>query len=167
MNRASASTKRLRLTLSIIGSGTALITAAVLAASATTATGTPPSAGAVNTLLNRATLDYRVHSNRSGLEFKNQRPVDVLQVSTVAPAGYSSGWHSHPGLVIVSIQSGSLIFYDEDCTSTTYKAGQVFVEEPGVVGLAKAGPTESRWLTTMLLPVGAPSRIEESAPCEL
>jgi quercetin dioxygenase-like cupin family protein len=142
----------------------AIITAATLTAAgaaallSTSATGTPPSPGAVTTTLNRATLSERVHINQGGIELKNQSAVDVLNLSTVAPAGWSSGWHEHHGPVIVSIKRGSFTVYHPDCSTSTYSAGQVFVEEPGVPVLAHAGSLETEWLTTMVLPVGAPPR---------
>jgi quercetin dioxygenase-like cupin family protein len=144
---------------------TSLAATSVVVQLSTSATGTPPSAGAVTTTLNRATLGDRVHVNYHGIEFKNQGPVDVLQLSSVAPAGWSSGWHQHPGPVIVSIKRGSFTVYHADCTTSTYSAGQVFVEEPGEPLLAHAGSVETEWLSTILLPVGAPPRDDHDGLC--
>ena len=51
--------------------------------------------------------------------------------SSYAP-GQSSGWHRHPGLHLVTVVSGTLTVYDQDCTPATYGAGQEYVggEEP-------------------------------------
>jgi quercetin dioxygenase-like cupin family protein len=54
---------------------------------------------------------------------------------TVNPGG-SSGWHSHPGGAIIIVQAGTLTTYrsaGRKCESTTYTAGQAFIERPGEV----------------------------------
>src|SRR5262249_48262690 len=48
--------------------------------------------------------------------------------------GGSSGWHSHPGGAIVVVKTGTLTVYESvgsHCRSTTYTAGQAFIERPG------------------------------------
>jgi quercetin dioxygenase-like cupin family protein len=54
----------------------------------------------------------------------------VIQEIVIAPGGHT-GWHSHPGPVVVLVRSGALTFYDgEDagCTPRTYEAGQAFID---------------------------------------
>ena len=54
---------------------------------------------------------------------------------TVDPGG-SSGWHSHPGGAIVVVQQGSITVHrsvGSKCQTTTYSAGQAFIERPGEV----------------------------------
>jgi quercetin dioxygenase-like cupin family protein len=54
---------------------------------------------------------------------------------TVDPGG-SSGWHSHPGGAIIVVKTGALTVYraiGSQCQTTTYSAGQAFVERPGEV----------------------------------
>lgn len=54
----------------------------------------------------------------------------VMQKIVIAPGGHT-GWHSHPGPVVVLIASGEMSFYDGDdptCTARTYSAGQAFVD---------------------------------------
>jgi quercetin dioxygenase-like cupin family protein len=54
---------------------------------------------------------------------------------TVDPGG-SAGWHSHPGGAIVVVKQGSLTVYSPvgpKCRTTTYSAGQAFIERPGEV----------------------------------
>jgi len=54
----------------------------------------------------------------------------VMQKIVIAPGGHT-GWHSHPGPVVVLIASGEMSFYDgEDptCTVRIYSAGQAFVD---------------------------------------
>ena len=51
--------------------------------------------------------------------------------SSYAP-GQSSGWHRHPGPHPVTVVSGTLTVYSEDCTAATFGRGQEYVggEEP-------------------------------------
>ena len=54
---------------------------------------------------------------------------------TVQPGG-SSGWHSHPGGAIIVVKEGSLTVYRSiggQCQTSTYSAGEAFVERPGEV----------------------------------
>ena len=54
----------------------------------------------------------------------------VMQKVVIAPGGHT-GWHSHPGPVVVLVGSGEMSFYDSEdptCTVRTYSAGQAFVD---------------------------------------
>ena len=41
---------------------------------------------------------------------------------TIDPLG-SSGWHAHPGVLLVTVASGTETFYDEHCVGTVHAAG--------------------------------------------
>ena len=87
---------------------------------------TPPS-GLVNVALARGT---NVSEGTIPLQFGTD--VTMAQI-TVAPGG-SSGWHSHPGGAIIVVKQGSLTVYGSlgsKCETTTYGAGQAFIERPG------------------------------------
>jgi quercetin dioxygenase-like cupin family protein len=50
------------------------------------------------------------------------------------PGGFT-GWHSHPGLAVITLQAGQVTLYSEPvgggkCSAHTYSAGQVFLERP-------------------------------------
>jgi hypothetical protein len=85
-----------------------------------------------------ANLDETVQWNSDRVKFQTKGPTDVRVQRIVVGAGGFSGWHHHPGIVIVAVQSGDLTFTHSDCSSMTYGPGQlagaVFVEggdEPG------------------------------------
>jgi len=92
----------------------------------------------------------------------------VMAQITVGPGG-SSGWHSHPGGAIVVVQQGSIIVYDamgSHCHSTTYSAGQAFIERPGEVMdvlNTGAGPY-TLFVTFPRVPQGALPRTDEADP---
>ncbi len=67
-------------------------------------------------------------------------PIDVMVQKVVIDPGGTSGWHHHPGVVTVVVQSGSVTVLDSDCNRTRYGPGlpngAVFTEsgdEPGEV----------------------------------
>jgi hypothetical protein len=43
---------------------------------------------------------------------------------------YDSGWHVHPGLVVVKVQEGSVQVYDNGCTPKTVGTGDFTIEAP-------------------------------------
>ena len=56
----------------------------------------------------------------------------IVQEITIAPGG-TTGWHSHPGPVVVVVKAGALTYVREDhgtCFETVYGAGTAFVD-PG------------------------------------
>jgi quercetin dioxygenase-like cupin family protein len=61
---------------------------------------------------------------------------DVAMAQITVDPGGSSGWHSHPGGAIVVVKTGTLNIYrsvGSRCQTTTYGAGQAFIERPGEV----------------------------------
>lgn len=85
---------------------------------------------------------------------------------TVAPGGYS-GWHSHAGIVVITVQSGSLKWTDgETCQTTTYTAGQSFVEPANHLHYVAnaSGSSGATFTGVQMRPFGSPGRIDEAAP---
>ena len=74
--------------------------------------------------------DVKVNSDR--VKFQTKDPTDVRVARIDIAAGGRSGWHHHPGIVIVTVASGSVTFMHSDCSSKTYGPGlpdgAVFVE---------------------------------------
>ena len=67
----------------------------------------------------RGTIAKPFKANVKGLvKLKTKGPIEVAdQVLTIQPGGHT-GWHSHPGPVLVVIKSGTFTLYngyDEDC----------------------------------------------------
>lgn len=93
----------------------------------------------------------------------------VFQQVIFAPGGYT-GWHSHPGPVLVLIKSGELTFYDgEDptCTPRVYTAGQAFIDRgQGHVHIGRNEGTTNleMWSAYMDVPPGEPFRIDAPSP---
>jgi hypothetical protein len=81
--------------------------------------------------------------------------------------GGHTGWHSHPGPVFVMVTKGTLTLYQADDLDNpaTYPAGTGFVEEIDRVHLAgNSGAVDVELTAFLLLPKGAPPRVDEPAP---
>ena len=100
------------------------------------------------------------------LKTKDNTDIAVANV-TITPGGHS-GWHSHPGPVIVFVKTGTVTFYhgnDPTCTGTVHPAGTVFIEEGGDVGIARnEGAVEVNNVVTFFVPAGSPTRIDAARP---
>lgn len=93
----------------------------------------------------------------------------VIHQVIIAPAGHT-GWHSHPGPVVVLVKAGTLSFYDgEDptCTVRTYSAGEAFVDRgQGHVHIGRNEGTENLelWSTFFDVPADGIFRLDAAAP---
>jgi quercetin dioxygenase-like cupin family protein len=147
----------------VIGLGTITV---VAAAGATIALANPGTMITTTILGHRATLSESVQVNQDRLKFQTKDRADVLvQTITFQPHG-TSGWHFHPGVVIVVVESGQVTTHDANCQTTTYSAHQSFVEsgtEPFMV--SNESPTDNAVVyATIVVPAGIPFRIETAAP---
>ena len=106
------------------------------------------------------------------LKIKKKDRTDVLvQQIVIAPGGHT-GWHTHPGPVVVVVKTGTLSFYSADdptCTRVDYQAGQAFVDEGhGHVHIARNEGTTNLelWATYFEVPPGVAGaqRIDAPAP---
>lgn len=74
-------------------------------------------------LVTAANFDETVHWNSDRVKFQTKDPTDVrVQRNVIAPGGFS-GWHHHPGIAIVAVESGAVIVTHSDCSSKTYGPG--------------------------------------------
>ena len=80
------------------------------------------------------------------------------------PAGFDSGWHTHPGLVVVQVTAGRLKAYGSDCKVVVLQPGDSYVEVPLSAVRAVADPG-SKWTTTQILRAGDPVSTTVASPC--
>lgn len=128
------------------------------------AAGTPAS-GVVSVLLGRGTNPDRVRVTTRDVKLVTTGPTEVVtQVLTFQPGG-TSGWHGHPGAVLVVVESGTFTRYDARCNARVYTAGQSFVEGPEVAMVRNTGSEPAESLVTYLVPSGSPLRTDAASPC--
>jgi len=165
-------------TIAAVGKGRPLVLAAIVAAFSAVAVAAvlTPSSGIVAPVVARASF-----ADPTDIKFKikGQRGQEVIQVNNaqqtvvqqivIAPGG-STGWHSHPGPVVVLIKSGQMSFYDGDdpiCTARTYSGGEAFIDSgQGHVHIARNEGSENLeiWATYFDVPPGGAVRIDAPAP---
>ena len=110
----------------------ATVGVAACSVAAAAAFASPPSGFTPTNLVPEAEIAESVHVNSDRVKLQTKGPTDVrVQRIDIAPGG-RSGWHHHPGVVIVAVQTGTVTYVDSDCEPTAYGAGapngSVFVE---------------------------------------
>jgi quercetin dioxygenase-like cupin family protein len=92
------------------------------------------------------------------------KPFDVVQAILEFAPGAATPYHTHPGIVMVTVIAGELTFNLEG-VDHVYKEGESFVEVPNQVGQARnAGTVPARVMASYLIPQGAPLSILHAAP---
>ncbi|HEY1295667.1 MAG TPA: cupin domain-containing protein [Chloroflexota bacterium] len=108
--------------------------------------------------------------NGDNIQLKLDKATDVVvNHSTMAPGG-TSGWHSHPNVVFVTLTEGTLTVYDADdpkCTPYVVHAGEGFVEpidHPHIV--RNESPTDrASWYATHIgVSSGVSTRTDTPSP---
>jgi quercetin dioxygenase-like cupin family protein len=130
-----------------------------------------PGAGVAPTTLVTANLDEAVQWNSDRVKFQTKDATDVrVQRLVFSPGGFS-GWHHHPGIIIVAVESGLVTLWEADCSSKTYGPGNpngsVFVEggDHPVQATSAGGATV---YVTYVAPSADPPvfRIEDDLPAD-
>jgi quercetin dioxygenase-like cupin family protein len=78
--------------------------------------------------------------------------------------GGQNGWHSHPGMVAVTVLSGTIEWFDENCNSTVYKAGDSWVEGSQIHAFRNIGTGTVQLMASFITAKGQPLRIDQAAP---
>jgi Cupin domain len=130
----------------------------------------PPS-GVTPTVLARGTYNaFKVKSSPdSPVDFKAEAksPIDVVVRRHDYAVGASTGWHTHPGPVLITVTQGQLTYYeyaDPTCTPHVVNAGQGFVDtgDGHIVRNESGGPAQD--VSVIIAPVGGAFRGELPAP---
>jgi quercetin dioxygenase-like cupin family protein len=121
-----------------------------------------PSSGLTNVTLARGS-DLSVGT----IAFQEGTDIVVAQI-TVVPGG-SSGWHSHPGGAIVVVKQGELTVHrsvGSQCETTSYTAGQAFIDRPEEVDdIVNTGTIPYvLFVTFPRVPQGGSTRIDQPDP---
>jgi hypothetical protein len=138
-----------------------LVTALVLAA---LAAGPPVVSALTATLFTTSRLTEDVNVNNDRIRLKTKDPADVhVQEARFAP-GDVVDWHNHPGFALIAVKSGTMTFYDPDCTAHTVGAGQAFVETGGPTKAVNEGSVEALFYVTYVVPQGSPRTVPTDPP---
>jgi quercetin dioxygenase-like cupin family protein len=114
-------------------------------------------------------LKFKIKGQSQEVINVNNAQETVIQQIVIAPGGHT-GWHSHPGPVVVLIKSGQMSFYDSEdptCTVRTYSAGEAFIDSgQGHVHIARneGSVNLELWATYFDVPAGGAFRIDAASP---
>jgi quercetin dioxygenase-like cupin family protein len=113
-------------------------------------------------VLAKGTLAKSAEMDALGIQFSTERSTDVyVQQVDFAPGG-SSGWHEHPGLVLVTVGTGAVIVHVGCKAGQQYSAGQTFTEPPLtpmlVENASSTAPAQN--FASVVVPAGRAARIE-------
>ena len=164
--------------IAAVGKGRQLALAAIVAATSSVAVAAvlTPSSGILSapvvaraSFADQTDVKFKIKGQGQEVVNVNNAQDTVMQQIIIAPGG-QTGWHSHPGPVVVLIKSGQMSFYDGDdptCTVRTYSAGQAFIDSgQGHVHIARnEGPENLElWATYFDVPPGGAFRIDAPNP---
>src|SRR5215472_16957034 len=134
-----------------------------------TAIATDPSGVVSNVILGQGAITNPVHEpirlgDSWSVNLDVSAPSDFyFQDFVVAPGG-RTGWHNHPGLLMIAIKEGSIDFYDKDCHKRSFSAGQSFTESAEPHNAFNPGSVNARLLIFYIIKKGEPRRIEQAQP---
>jgi mannose-6-phosphate isomerase-like protein (cupin superfamily) len=107
-------------------------------------------------------------SDLNEVEFAAKGATDLYVAHNKIVPGGDTGWHSHPGINFFMVRAGTATEYlgdDPDGEPNVYPAGTCLVRPAGHVHLlANEGNTDLELVAFLIVPFGAPPRINEPAP---
>jgi quercetin dioxygenase-like cupin family protein len=114
--------------------------------------------GVTPTPLTRATLG-KFEAENNGIEVESQRTsADFALAKVVIEPGGTTGWHHHPGVALVSVNSGSVTEYDKNCHKSVVKAGEGFFESNSEVHVVRnRGKADAVLYVTFIAPTKTPA----------
>ena len=151
-------------------------TAAAATIVASAALATQPTGIDTNVLLSSGTAIRDIHTHSTltipGMEEDFTADVDTEGSSNVIEQeikflpGGTTGWHRHPGIVVLTLaaDSGSIDWYDSKCGKTTYNAGDSWTEGTKLHDLVNRSAIDAHFLVTYIVAKDVPQRTDEPAP---
>ena len=101
---------------------------------------------------------------RFKVELETEGPSTMSNQDGAYGPGGHNGWHSHPGMVAVTIVSGAIQWFDENCEETDYKAGDSWTEGSQIHYFRVVGTTGLHLTAFFITAQGAALRTDEAAP---
>lgn len=148
----------------------AAMTLLALAVSVAVTMASPPS-GVTPTILARGTYDaFKVKSSpNSPVDFKAKAksPIDLVVRRHDYAVGSTTGWHTHPGPVFITVTVGQLTYYERDdptCTGHAVSAGHGFVDNGRGHIVRNESGQPAQDVSVIIAPVGGAFRGELDAP---
>ena len=105
------------------------------------------------------------YSPEHNVNLRTKGPTDVLHADLIFQSGGTTGWHIHPGPVVVVVKSGALTEIQSNGCMTVHPAGSAFFENADEVhNVVNQTNSVTEVYATFLSPDGAPPLIAASDP---
>ncbi len=102
--------------------------------------------------------------NSWNVEFETEGASTFIHQDLTLAPGATTGWHTHPGILLVSVASGSIKWYDGQCVAHVYNAGDSLTESDHLHVLRNETADTARLMITFIIPKGVNRRIDQPAP---
>ena len=91
---------------------------------------------------------------------------NIIQQEVKFSPGGTTGWHTHPGIVLLTLaaDSGPVDWYDSKCGKTVYKAGDSWTEGTKLHDVVNHGSTDVHFLVTYIVAKDVNKRTDHAAP---
>ena len=112
------------------------------------------------------TIGAGVLTSTSGMGLNIRPGTNTVVAEFTFGANTSTGWHSHPGKTLVTVQQGTFTVYHDNCHAHVYEAGDAFVELPSSVhvGRNETNGTVKLGVVFTNVPIGGSPRIDQPQP---
>jgi hypothetical protein len=157
--------------MTLLAAATAAAALAALAGFVAATRAEAPS-GVTPTVLARGTFPpFNVrsdpHGTIDGFRAHSIAPMDIIVRRHDYAVGSTTGWHSHPGPIFITVTQGTLTYYERDdptCSPHEISAGHGFVDDGGghVVRNLSGAPAQD--VSVITAPVGGTFRTDLPAP---
>jgi quercetin dioxygenase-like cupin family protein len=91
---------------------------------------------------------------------------NIIQQEIKFSPGGTTGWHTHPGIVLLTLaaDSGPVDWYDSRCGKTVYNAGDSWTEGTKLHDVVNRGSTDVHFLVTYIVAKDVNKRTDQAAP---
>ena len=101
-----------------------------------------------------------------GAELETEGPANFIVQEVKFSPGGTTGWHSHPGILLLSLaaDSGSIDWYDANCGKHVYNAGDSWTEGTKLHDVVNNSAIDAHFLVTYVVAKGVSKRTDRPAP---
>lgn len=91
---------------------------------------------------------------------------NIIQQEIKFSPGGTTGWHKHPGIVLLTLaaDSGPIDWYDSKCGKTVYSAGDSWTEGTKLHDVVNRGSIDAHFLVTYIVAKDVSKRTDQAAP---
>ena len=99
-------------------------------------------------------------------EIETEGASNVIVQDVVFAPGGTTGWHEHPGVLVLTLtaDSGSVDWYDAKCVKHVYNAGDSWTESTSLHDVVNNSTSNAHFIVSYLVPKGVGKRTDEPAP---